>query len=372
MYNNEICEDIKTCYNCSISSINCSWTNNLCFSSNSELFKNNIDNIKSSFISLPFITSQYKCITNENDIETFKELNNQTITLSINPNVLKRPKKLDEINYHIYCLEYNSISNVLLSIQYNHKYIKNILQLSLYDNNSNSDIILNLDNNNNKINIKTNFFCIKVTYVVNNKIEELISFNILKHSDYNINNNKNENIISYIILGSILLIIIVIIWIFIVCHKNKSGIMKDITIGNKARVSQDERNNETDESQKDNNDCDNSNCSELQEKYFKLEQKSFVPQNYETLYSFVHNIHDIEKKDIYLKTIIKTMPSFLIDISNVDLIGTFCSFCENKIKLNDNVCLLNCGHIFHYDCISQQIISNEDYKCIICKENIII
>ena len=371
MYNNEICEDKKTCYNCSISSINCSWSNNLCSTSNSELFKNNIDNIKSSFISLPFITSQYKCITNENDIEIFKELNNQTITLSISPNILKRQKLLDEINYHIYCLEYNTISNVLLSIQYNHKYIKNILQLSLYDNKTNSDIILNLDKNNSKIDINTNFFCIKVTYVVNNKIEELISFNILKHSNYNINNNKNENIVSYIILGSILFVIIIIIWIFIVCHKNKSGIMKDITIENEARVSKDERNNETDESQKDN-DCDNSNCSELQEKYFKLEQKSFVSENYETLYSFVHNIHDIEKKDIYLKTIIKTMPSFLIDISNVDLIGTFCSFCENKIKLNDNVCLLNCGHIFHYDCISQQIISNEDYKCIICKENIII
>ena len=74
MYNNEICEDKKTCYNCSISSINCSWSNNLCSTSNSELFKNNIDNIKSSFISLPFITSQYKCITNENDIEIFKEM----------------------------------------------------------------------------------------------------------------------------------------------------------------------------------------------------------------------------------------------------------------------------------------------------------
>ena len=126
------------------------------------------------------------------------------------------------------------------------------------------------------------------------------------------------------------------------------------------------------ESQKNNENCDKSNCSELQEKYFQLEQNSFVEHNYETLYSFVHNIHDIEKKDIYLKTIIKTMPSFLIGINNRVLIGTFCSFCENKIKLNDNVCLLNCGHIFHYDCIYQQIITNEEYKCIICKENIII
>ena len=120
------------------------------------------------------------------------------------------------------------------------------------------------------------------------------------------------------------------------------------------------------------NDNDKSNCSELQEKYFQLEQNSFVAHNYETLYSFVKNIHDIEKKDKYLKTIIKTMPSFIIGRNNIDLIGSLCSFCENKIKLNDNVCLLNCGHIFHYDCIYQQIITNEEYKCIICKENIII
>jgi hypothetical protein len=66
------------------------------------------------------------------------------------------------------------------------------------------------------------------------------------------------------------------------------------------------------------------------------------------------------------------MPSFIIGRNNIDLIGSLCSFCENKIKLNDNVCLLNCGHIFHYDCIYQQIITNEEYKCIICKENIII
>ena len=66
------------------------------------------------------------------------------------------------------------------------------------------------------------------------------------------------------------------------------------------------------------------------------------------------------------------MPCFVIGINNRDLIGSLCHFCENNIKLNDKVCLLNCGHIFHYDCIDQQIITYEEYKCIICKESIII
>lgn len=382
LYNNEICEEFKSCYNCSISSINCFWSNNLCYSINSHFLDNKFSHNESYnnnyFLSFPFVTSQYKCITNEKDIETFKELNNKTITLSVNSNNLNSQYISDKIHYHIYCVEYNTISNILLSITYSDKYINNILHVSIYDNKTNSDTIINLGENNDKINIESNFFCVKLTYIIDNLMGDIISFNLLKYdnaANTGNKNNNNENIISYIILASIMFVIIVIIWIFILCHKSKSGIMKDITIINKARISQNEQNeqnNETNESQKDNNDCDKSNCSELQEKYCQLEKKSFVTHNYETLYSFVHNIHDIEKKDIYLKMIIKTMPSFIIDINNGDLIGSLCSFCENKIKLNDNVCLLNCGHIFHYDCIYQQIVTYDEYKCIICKENIII
>ena len=365
----QLCDEIKSCYNCSISNNNCSWSNNICSSSNSDLFQNNTNNI-SQYMFYPFIVNQYKCITNKNDIETFKELNNSTITLSITSNTLQKLGINDNIGYHIYCLEYSLVTNICLSIKYNKKFEKDIVQLSLYDNLTNYDSIINLNINNKEIFIKSNYFCIKITYIINNKLDDIISFHITKYNEIS-NKNKNDNIISYIILASIILLITAIIWIFIVCHKNRSGIMKEITILNKANLSE-EKNNNTNESQKNNENCDKSNCSELQEKYFQLEQNSFVEHNYETLYSFVHNIHDIEKKDIYLKTIIKTMPSFLIGINNRVLIGTFCSFCENKIKLNDNVCLLNCGHIFHYDCIYQQIITNEEYKCIICKENIII
>lgn len=379
IYKNQLCEKIKTCYNCTTSNSNCSWLNNSCYSSNSEtLLSNNSIYIKNPILSYPFITNQYNCIINKHKIETFTELDNETITLSITSNTLQKVGTTDKIDYHIYCLEYNMTSNILLSIQCNKNYSKNIIQLSLYDNITNSDKIISINNGKNRINIKSNYFCIKMTYLIDGIIDDIFSFHVIKLNNDNSAKNKNEDFISYILLISSILLIIIIIWVFVIYYKNKTGIMKEITIINKVKITDMKSNNNDNENNTDDNHSDNesnvnrSNCSELQEKYLQLEQNSFVANNYETLYSFVHSLHDIEKKDIYLKTIIKTIPSFIIGPEDKDLIGTICIFCENKIKLNEKVCLLNCGHIFHYDCIYQQIITNEEYNCIICKENIII
>lgn len=379
IYKNQLCEKIKTCYNCTTSNSNCSWLNNSCYSSNSEtLLSNNSIYIKNPILSYPFITNQYNCIINKHKIETFTELDNETITLSITSNTLQKVDTTDKIDYHIYCLEYNMTSNILLSIQCNKNYSKNIIQLSLYDNITNSDKIISINNGKNRINIKSNYFCIKMTYLIDGIIDDIFSFHVIKLNNDNSAKNKNEDFISYILLISSILLIIIIIWVFVIYYKNKTGIMKEITIINKVKITDMKSNNNDNENNTDDNHSDNesnvnrSNCSELQEKYLQLEQNSFVANNYETLYSFVHSLHDIEKKDIYLKTIIKTIPSFIIGPEDKDLIGTICIFCENKIKLNEKVCLLNCGHIFHYDCIYQQIITNEEYNCIICKENIII
>lgn len=379
IYKNQLCEKIKTCYNCTTSNSNCSWFNNSCYSSNSEtLLSNNSIYIKNPILSYPFITNQYNCIINKHKIETFTELDNETITLSITSNTLQKVDTTDKIDYHIYCLEYNMTSNILLSIQCNKNYSKNIIQLSLYDNITNSDKIISINNGKNRINIKSNYFCIKMTYLIDGIIDDIFSFHVIKLNNDNSAKSKNEDFISYILLISSILLIIIIIWVFVIYYKNKTGIMKEITIINKVKITDMKSNNNDNENNTDDNHSDNdsnvnrSNCSELQEKYLQLEQNSFVANNYETLYSFVHSLHDIEKKDIYLKTIIKTIPSFIIGPEDKDLIGTICIFCENKIKLNEKVCLLNCGHIFHYDCIYQQIITNEEYNCIICKENIII
>ena len=382
-YNNQLCEKINSCYYCYISNNSCIWFNNSCYFQNSKLFQViNNQNI-GSFLSYPFITFQYNCITNKNDIESFKDLKNSTISLIITPNKLGKVQFMGKINYHIYCLEYKSISNMLLSLEYNKSSINNIIHLSIYDNLTNNDQIINLGVNNDKINIQSNYVCIKITYRIDNSISKIISIHINEYDEYNSIKNKNDNIASYITLICIILLIIIIIWIFIICHRYKSGIMKEITIINKVNIyhRQENETNENgekeekekkEEKEEKDNYFDKSNISELQEKYVQLEQKRFVEHNYETLNSFVKNIHDIDKKNIYLKTIIKTFPTFLIGVNNLDFIGSICSFCENKIKFNDNVCILNCGHIFHYDCIYQQIITNEEYNCIICKENIII
>jgi len=368
LYKSQLCEIIKSCYNCSISKYDCIWNNNLCLSN-----KLNNSYINKTFLSFPFITSQYNCIEDEKEIEFYENINNKTIIFNINEG------EDNKIYYHIYCFRYLLIQNTSLKINYNEKYKNNILEMSIFDNITNSDTIISL-NNNNMINIESNYFCLKITYLVNNKeIDNIISFYVLK-------NNKQikgdfTNIFSLIILLFFLFLTFSILSSFIIWHINKSNKKKEIIINNKSKIrknislsqdrsidskfSKDNENNEQSE-------CDESNCSELQEKYFQLSKDNFVENNYETIESFVHNLHDIEKKNVFLKAIIKTIPSFHVNKNSSEFIGIFCYFCESKIKMNDKICFINCGHIFHYDCIYQQIITNEEYKCIICKENITI
>ena len=62
-YKNEKCEELKSCYNCTISSNNCFWANDLCYSSNEQFSENKFHNNninKNNFTLFSFITSQYK------------------------------------------------------------------------------------------------------------------------------------------------------------------------------------------------------------------------------------------------------------------------------------------------------------------------
>ena len=368
LYKSQLCEIIKSCYNCLISKYDCIWNNNLCLSN-----KINNSYINKSFLSFPFITSQYNCIEDEKEIEFYENINNKTIIFNINEG------EDNKIYYHIYCFRYLLIQNTSLKINYNEKYKNNILEISIFDNITNSDTIMGL-NDNNIINIESNYFCLKITYLANNKENEnIISFYVLKNNEQI--KGDLTNIFSLIILLFLLFLTFSLLSAFIIWHINKSNKKKEIIINNKSKIrknisfsqdrsidskfSKDNENNEQSE-------CDESNCSELQEKYFQLSKDNFVENNYETIESFVHNLHDIEKKNVFLKAIIKTIPSFHVNKNSSEFIGIFCYFCESKIKMNDKICFINCGHIFHYDCIYQQIITNEEYKCIICKENITI
>ena len=374
IYKSQLCEEMKSCYECSISKYNCSWYKNSCISPllNESYINNNI----SLYLSHPFISGQYKCINNEKDIELFNEINIKNISISFNI----KDDKSDEIKYHIYCFKYIIEQNIRLMINYNEENKINILDISIYDNITNTDIKIN-PKNINIINIQTNYFCLKITYLTMIKeLNNLISFYIINYN----NPIKEEqfNLMSYIILFSLILIVFLALSLFIIWHKKSSNTMKKIIITSKSKRKKNnnsppnnksiDSNYSKDKDEIDQSEYDQSNCSELQEKYFELSKDSFVEYNYETIDSFVHNLHDKDKKDVYLKAIIKTIPSFIISKSNSDFIGIFCCFCESRIKLKDKICFINCGHIFHYDCIYQQIITNEEYKCIICKENIII
>ena len=373
-YKSQLCETIKSCYNCSVSKFNCSWFENSCsqLKSNEYGLNNRLNN---SYLSYPFINAQYRCIKNEKDIEYFEEINNKTIYLKNNQN------NDDKINYHIYCFKYISIQNVTLKINYSEEFKNNILEISIFDNIKNSDTILNPINNN--INIQSNYFCLKMTYLNEIKLtESIVSFYVTKNNN-RIIKEKYFYLSSFIILIIFIFLSFFALSMFIIWHKNKSK-ENEIIITNKPSkfnklkyrnnpsFSNDKSIDSNYSKNNEQSECDKTDCSELQEKYLQSSKDSFVENNYETIDSFIHNIHDIEKKDIYLKAIIKTLPYFIVNKKDNEFIGIFCSFCESKIKLNDKICFINCGHIFHFDCIYQQIITNEEYKCIICGENITI
>ena len=367
IYKSQLCEKAKSCFNCSISKYNCFWNNNKCLPHGL-----NESLINSTYLSFPFISKQYYCINSEKNIDFFEEINQKTISLNITED------KLDNINYHIYCFKYLLIQNISLIFNFSEKYQINIFEISLFDNIKKTDILIS--QNNNDVNILSNYICLKITYLSNlNQTENLITFTLIKHNK----NIKEEfiNLSSFILLILLLFLSFLVLTLFIFCYKRNSNTNKEIIIDNQSKhkknlsFSKDKNINTSlskDNDSIDQNECDKTNCSELQEKYFQLSKDSFVEYNYETIDSFVHNLQDKEKKNKYLKAIIKTMPSFVINNKNSEFNGIFCSFCESKIKMNDKICFINCGHIFHFDCIYQQIITNEEYKCIICRENIII
>ena len=46
-----------------------------------------------------------------------------------------------------------------------------------------------------------------------------------------------------------------------------------------------------------------------------------------------------------------------------------CSICLEQIKLNDDINILKCGHIFHYKCI-ENLIDHHPLKCPYCRNDI--
>ena len=136
-YKSNLCNSYKSCYNCSTSIFNCRWFKNECLNfnvTNESYINNNI----SSYLSFPFINKQYRCINNEKDIEIFEEINNKNIIL------YKQNDGVDEIKYNVYCLKYKIFSSIRLKFNFNNEYFNNnILELSIYDNITKTEKIIN-------------------------------------------------------------------------------------------------------------------------------------------------------------------------------------------------------------------------------------
>lgn len=354
LYYNQKCSEVKNCYQCYNTNL-CFWCNNECI--DLSLYTKNCTNNNVS--QYPFLISHYKCIENEKDIILLKEINNQSISIYQQDNNNK------EINYNIYCFIYKFINNIHITLSFNNNYKDNIKNVSFYNNFEKNELSVNNTNNNKDFYFRSNNVCLKLTYLSSkikllneslNEEEELLKVKIMTkdiNNSFLDNNIKLHYFYSYLFIGIIFVLLVVIFLIFLFCFDREKGNIKNLKI------------------LQNNNNL----IKELKEKYSKLEESSFigvVGVNKQTLNSFVQNITDLQKKNAYLKAIIKTLPSFVVGENNKDLQGNLCCFCEKKIKNKERVSLLNCGHFFHYDCIHEQIITNEEFKCIICKELIVI
>ena len=357
IYLSKYCESKQSCYECNIKN-RCFWTNNTCVHSTKMSLNNN---------EATYLTSQYNCIENFDDVKIYKNAYNATITLSSSDK-----RNYNEINYKIYCFEYQSLQNLIIKITY-YDFEQDIKEISLYDGFTNKE--LPLSNNIYDVNLNSNFTCVKITYLLQNSniIKNILKIELSTNQNNNvifhdiiINYNYLQILQPFCILILILLLIFILIATFTICHwKKQKTTIESVVVINNFNIN--------------NNDENNIGiATKNKEKYMHLKQNSFLENNKnninnsQSLSSFVNDIKNSQHKEIILKSIINTIHSFFVSFNNKDLVGIKCKFCGSKLKFGDKVCLLNCGHFFHYECLYQQIIINEEYKCILCKKNIII
>ena len=355
IYLSEYYKSQQSCNECYTENL-CFWLNNTCKKSINTSQNNN----KNSYL-----TSLYKCIENYYDaIKIYHNTNNETITLSSTDKSNK-----NDINYKIYCFEYQSLKNLIIKITY-YDFEKNIKEILLYDGFTNKEIPLS--NNIYYINLVSNFTCVKIAYLLqNSNIKNILTIKLSTNEndsinlhDIIINYNYPQFLQSFCLLICILLLIFILIATFIICNwKKQKKTIESVIVINNFKI---------------NNDNNIETIPNNKEKYMHLKQDSFLENNgnninsNQSLSSFANDIKNSPHKEIILKSIINTIHSFFVSFNNKDLIGVKCKFCESKLKFGDKICLLNCGHLFHYECLYQQIIINEVYRCILCKKNIII
>ena len=344
------CENKTSCYDCYLND-NCIWcpNNNKCMNSL------NKSNCNTSFISnlinnynYIFLTNQYQCISNESDIEFYYNKNKFSYTL------INNYSDTSIVLYKIMCLEYKKIGKISINIEITNE--NGIYDLSYYNYLKKENTILKYSTGKQNIKIKTINICIKISYLpstyVNNSLKIEVN-KIFSISPFQIITIAGSCLISIMLISSLIIIL------YKKYHKNLNEIRikqnKMKIIINKKRYKDLKQQSEIDSTGV--NSINNSKENEKIDKSDKGEKKKDI----------------LNQKTIneYLKKKINLLPSFIVDDSHSSFELYICNLCEKKFTRGNKIIILSCNHFFHEACLDNQIITNENNKCIVCKSPII-
>ena len=345
-----VCENITSCYDCYLK-INCIWcpNNNICMNSlnktncNTSFISNLINNY--NYI---FLTNQYQCISNESDIEFNYNKNKFSYTL------INNYSDTSTVLYKIICLEYKKIRKISINIDITNE--NGIYDLSYYnylkkENNP-------LKNLTGKQNVKLNTIniCIKISY-----LPSKYQSNSLK---IEINKKFSISVFQVItIVGSCLISIMLISTLIIIVYKKYHKNLNEIRIKqNKMKIIINKKKYKDlkQQSEIDSTGVNSINNSKENEKIEKSKKGKKIKD--------ILNQKTINE---YLKKKINLLPSFIVDDSHSSFELYICNLCEKKFTRGNKIIILSCNHFFHEACLDNQIITNENNKCIVCKSPII-
>ena len=345
---NSECEEITNCYNCHLNS-NCVWCNNLnkCLSASKKKNCNTtfISNLINNYNYL-FLTNQYQCIEDESDIEYYNNKNYLYYSLdNLNSN-------LNNYLYKIICVEFPKISKILINVIISNN--DGLYDISYYNYLIKEIKEFELSKGKKTKKITSLYLCLRITYLPSSYKSNTLKFEIKK-----INNINISQIVIIIGIGVISLILI-ISFIILVYKKYSKKLKEEISIKQKKEL----RKKKLKLLKKKNtNDSTENNSIN---KSFKNEKEEIENMNNQILSK--KTLKEYYEK---LKKKINLLPSFIIDEEHNSFELYICNLCEKKFEKGNKIIILNCNHFFHKSCLKNQLITNENNNCIICKSQII-
>ena len=220
--------------------------------------------------------------------------------------------------------------------EYQSNYTSTPNRINTLFNKINYNNVLNIQNNNiinSNLNINNNFRNNNIYYNNNNyeykRNNEYNNFNNYNYKRNNIFNNKYQNNL----------------------NKNNPKInYNHLTINNYInKINYNDFDNDK--------ESDNDNDEELNE---YIEDEKIEEENDSDIFGDNNNYNN------YIKYSWLKKEKMIKDIMDKKKEGYQCSICLGNIKLNQDIHILKCGHIFHYKCI-EEVIDHHYNKCPNCR-----